>query len=505
MIDDTYESLSQSVVATNVFCNNIVELISTGNYWAQGRTYDVLMHTWYVGLLMQFYLVFPVLFLLARLDKNTSHQTLTVLMAVLATISFFIYLGDNNDARKFYLLPARFFEFSVGGIVALRYNSLQHSPFGKWFVHGCYAFLILLLAVNTELVTPAIKLLAVIAVTCVLLCSQDILENKITGNSFLAKIGVASYSIFVWHQIALAFYRQLYGSQFSVISFLLLMIVVAIVSWMSYLVLEKKVGRVLKTKKGKLVVLKSTLAVFVVVNGFSLYVYMNAGVMRDIPELGVEKKHPHRGMWAEYNDRIFNNQKPFETDKLHWLVIGNSYGRDFANIIYEAGLSDQVEVSYCNHGNYQQVENEERFRDADKIFIASKGYTEEFVHSIEILAMAFGHTLEDVVVVGEKYFGETMTQVYARRFRCDYKDTGIKLKQEIIDKNTLARSLYGNRFIDLLSMSERQDGLVRAFTDDGMFISSDCSHLTRTGAQYFAKRIDWDTYLNFTSSRTSQH
>ncbi len=252
----------------------------------------------------------------------------------------------------------------------------------------------------------------------------------------------------------------------------------------------------LKQRKGKVFVWGATVIVFVILNAFSLYVYKNAGVVRDIPELEVSKTSPQRGMWAEYNDRIFVDDKPFVTDKKHWLIIGNSFARDFANMVYESAYADKIEVSYIEQPNYMDVRNEKRFSNADKIFVASKDYSDELIHNIELLAMAFGHNLEDVIVVGEKYFGETMTQVYARRFYDDYYQTELPANLELNIKNNQSRELYGDRFINLMSMTEQGKGKIRVFTDNGMFISSDCVHLTRAGAEYFAQRIEWIKYFN---------
>ena len=62
MLPDDYENLGESVVATNLFANNILSAITTGDYWNIANEYKPLMHTWYVGLLMQFCLVYPLLF-----------------------------------------------------------------------------------------------------------------------------------------------------------------------------------------------------------------------------------------------------------------------------------------------------------------------------------------------------------------------------------------------------------------------------------------------------------
>lgn len=210
MLPDDYENLGQSVIASNVFGNNILAAITTKNYWDVSNDYKPFMHTWYVGLVMQFYVIYPILFYLAGLDKKTPQKTLLTLISSLAIVSLLIYFGTDNVAQRFYYLPARFFEFAVGGILALIYKPTENNkPFNAIFVYICYALLLILLIVNKELIPDNIKLVLVVALSCVLICSKDVLENKVFGNNILANIGVASYSIFVWHQVILAFYRYM--------------------------------------------------------------------------------------------------------------------------------------------------------------------------------------------------------------------------------------------------------------------------------------------------------
>lgn len=456
------------------------------------------MHTWYVGLVMQFYILLPLLYLLAITDKNNPQKTFLTFVAIFGVISLLIFIGDNDTARKFYLLPARFFEFAAGSIVALTYKPQQGKCLNRYLVYGCYILLLALFAVNTEIIQPNVKLLSVVVLSCVMLCSEDVLENKVTGNTAFSKVGAASYSIFIWHQVVLAFYRSFYGSHLRITDYAICLGIVIIVSWASYQLIEQRTGKLLKTSSGTRRLYIVYGGMFIALITFSTVVYKNAGVVRDIPELEVIKANPERGKWAVYNDRIFDLDKPFTTNKRHWFVIGNSFGRDFVNIIAESEVADSVEVSYCdaNGNKYLQTKYDERFANADRIFISSKSFTEEMVREIEIRAKAFGHSEGDVIVVGEKNFGETMTQVYVRRFRDDYFQTKIKINEDLIKRNEIHKYLYGNRFVDLLSLLSDHNGKVRAFTDDGMFISSDCIHLTRAGALFFAKSIDWKKLNN---------
>lgn len=64
MMPDDFENTAQSIVATNFFGNNVLQSITTKNYWDVVNEYKPLMHTWYVGLIMQFYIIVPMLLLL---------------------------------------------------------------------------------------------------------------------------------------------------------------------------------------------------------------------------------------------------------------------------------------------------------------------------------------------------------------------------------------------------------------------------------------------------------
>ena len=64
MLPDDLENLAQSVASTNLFSNNILQAITTKNYWDVVNEYKPLMHTWSLGIEEQYYLFYPLLFLL---------------------------------------------------------------------------------------------------------------------------------------------------------------------------------------------------------------------------------------------------------------------------------------------------------------------------------------------------------------------------------------------------------------------------------------------------------
>lgn len=495
MLPDDYENLSESVIATSIFGNNILAAITTKDYWDVVNDYKPFMHTWYVGVVMQFYLVYPLLFYVSRRCKNTQ-KTLLTLISSLAVISLLVYFGSTNDASRFYYLPSRFFEFAVGGILALTYKPSDERTFNAVYTFICYALLIALVAINNSIIPDSVRLVLVVALTCVLILSSSTLSNKITSNEYVAIIGAASYSIYVWHQVILAFYRYTIANHFTVYTYALYLVVVALFSWLSYKLIEQGLTKLLQSQTSKRIVNISIISVFLILNLFAGYIYLNAGVVRDIPELYVSIENRHRNMHAEYCDKARQYDRPFtSTDKLHWFVVGNSFGRDFVNVVLESNIADKVEISYTE--NYNNPNNNIRFSEADRVFIATLGLSEELVSNIEVLCLANGLPLDRIVIVGEKNFGESNGQVYAKRNRPDYFEQYVEVedRDKYIEKNKFYAQLYGKRYLDLMTMVCNSEGKVRVFTPDHHFISADTRHLSRGGAIFFGEMIDWGYYM----------
>lgn len=65
-LPDDYENLSESIIASTAFSNNILAAITTKDYWNSVNDYKPLMHMWYLGILMEFYLIFPVIAIILK-------------------------------------------------------------------------------------------------------------------------------------------------------------------------------------------------------------------------------------------------------------------------------------------------------------------------------------------------------------------------------------------------------------------------------------------------------
>ena len=87
-----YKLDCEAVVGTNFFVNNVVQCLTAGNYWDSANEYKPLMHTWYIGILVQFYLIFPLIFIIAKKFSRQWKAASFYIMVVLSLLSILLYV-----------------------------------------------------------------------------------------------------------------------------------------------------------------------------------------------------------------------------------------------------------------------------------------------------------------------------------------------------------------------------------------------------------------------------
>ena len=372
MLPFDYRFLSEEVVASSIFANNILQSITTQNYWA-AIYHKVMMHTWFLGVLFQFYIIFPLLMIVFRKWMKSTLVILTVL-------SLLLYLSPiDTIADKYYLLHYRFFELTIGGLIALKsYRSSSilgyASLLGIILMIFYGAFTIgertmpynLVGGTNTirESFLPRelILILTVLFTTLFIwVDGQKTHISSVAQNSkVLAPLGRMSLSIFLWHQPLLAFYRYFYADEISFSILLGIIVVTLSLSFFTYHIIEKKI-------QPNIISRCCLLLSFIAINAFSLWIYSIGGAVRDVPELGICKGYADPKVFERYTDRIYEYDKEFSSDstKKKILVVGNSFARDFANILLESSIADSIQLSYHNGFGDCPIS---RIRQCDRIY-----------------------------------------------------------------------------------------------------------------------------------------
>ena len=471
MLPDDLENLSQSIVATNFFSNNILQVLTTKNYWDVVNEFKPLMHTWSLAVEEQYYMLYPLIFLIFVKDRI---KWILPLLIVLTIVSLILYLSPVKDYYKFYLLPFRFFELSIGGIIAIIMNKklIRHN-----YSTLLLGLLVFMLYSDLSFLSANVLLMATTIVTAVLLISANthsMITSKLLENRVMIGIGKISFSLYMWHQVVLAYSRYFVIKELTPSNLILLIVLIFTLSLISYYFVEQ-VFRNKKIVKTPLLLWSTGIAT-IMTTAASFYIYVNAGVLKDIPELNIKKSEVIRNMHAQYNAKIYEMDKSFSTqNKIKVLVIGNSFARDWVNILLESKFKDTIEISYIyDIKTHKELRN--RVAQANFIFVseASKSIIEEY-------------SLDDVKTwcVGTKNFGISNGLPYNYQGENYYKQR-THMEDGFIEKNNLLEKEWGDKYINLIGMIIDKNDAVPVFTKNHKFISQDCRHLTKPGATFFA-------------------
>ena len=487
MLPHDFRFLSEEAVAASVFMNNILQTITTQNYWA-AIYQKVLMHTWFLGVLFQFYLVFPLLMLLMKRQMKVTLMVLTVLSIVL------YLLPIDSIGNKYYMLSYRFFEIAIGGLVAIKPMKVS-APIK--YISLCGLFLMIFFGAFTigerampynlvggtntirESFFPREMMVLLTVLFAVLSCFHDQSENRWTiisrQSKLIAPLGRMSLSVFLWHQPLFAFYRYFFADELSPTILCCLIGIALLLSFSTYSLFEK---RITINKMSRIYLIFS----FIIVNVFALWIYQKGGIVRDIPELDIQEGVTDPKIFEQYTDRIYQYDHEFsqEYPVRKVLVIGNSFARDFANILLESPIKDSIQLSY--HYGIEDCPLS-RVRECDRIYFFG------WKHDVPEAVWKNLKQGAEVWGIGSKNHGTSNGIFYKYRHRSDYYSQRTTFRKEFHIVNRLFKEEWQGNYVDLLSLAIDSKGLVPVFTSDHKFITYDGRHLTPFGAHYYADKL----------------
>jgi peptidoglycan/LPS O-acetylase OafA/YrhL len=204
------------IVAGAAFVTNFT-LLHTTNYFTQTGTTQPLLHLWSLAIEEQFYIVWPLfLYGLFRLKLVSLPFVL-----VIATLSFGsnVYTMQSNPEIAFYSPQSRAWELMLGAALAC----VEEGGGVLWprTAEACSAIGLALIAVglfalNRNSTFPGwAALLPALGAVLVISAGPDALLNRyVLGNRPAVAVGLASYSLYLWHWPTLLLFEK-YAAPFA--------------------------------------------------------------------------------------------------------------------------------------------------------------------------------------------------------------------------------------------------------------------------------------------------
>jgi peptidoglycan/LPS O-acetylase OafA/YrhL len=247
------EAIAQLAMAANVFSWYTID------YFSPAAELRPLMHTWSLAVEEQFYILHPLV--LAAAFRLGRRRCITVLsLLAMASLAASILLLERRPMTVFYLLPCRAWEMLLGAIVAIAAggprdaSTQQHvgaapgtigaHPAGpRWIgdvvgAIGLALVLIPCLAYDTRTPFPGLAALPPCLGTAALIVAGGAWPacgvSRLLALAPLRAVGLASYSLYLWHWPALAFLRYCLGTPLPaawIVVALVLTAVLGVLSW----------------------------------------------------------------------------------------------------------------------------------------------------------------------------------------------------------------------------------------------------------------------------------
>ncbi|UVW28316.1 acyltransferase family protein [Massilia sp. H6] len=286
LFPDEYQQLGKHVLGGAGFAANFF-------YWAQIGYFDTaadtkpLLHLWSLGIEEQFYILWPVIMLVAWKRR----MNLLLVAGVLALASFVVNIGGvaNHASATFYSPASRAWELLLGaGLACLHARGTGAGPLsGRALAlarHLSPNLLswsgVLLLALGLALITRErqfpgwLALLPVLAAVLLISAGPQAWFNRVVlSNRVLVWVGLISYPLYLWHWPLLSF-AQIIESREPAPAIRAVAVALAIVlAWLTYQVVERPLR--FGAARGKVAAL---CALMLATAGAGAYIYFNEGL-----------------------------------------------------------------------------------------------------------------------------------------------------------------------------------------------------------------------------------
>lgn len=255
---DIFDDSIKSVIPVALNFENIRRILAGDDYFNQLGNFNIFLHMWYVSIYMQFIAIFT---LIDRLiTRNNRNKTRLILYSIITIISFslLIYFAKSpkNITRIYYGIDTRISAFSLGIILFLLGSYLKDKINLDRNTHkiinmglGVLTILPFFFIDGSKISSYKVFFIAYTILVGLLILSlynyedmylKDIKSHNIPTD-ILLYIGDRSYFLYIWQYIVQIFFVYfIVGKINSFVSFLLEIIVLVMLSELTYKIFKRK-------------------------------------------------------------------------------------------------------------------------------------------------------------------------------------------------------------------------------------------------------------------------
>lgn len=257
-----YKGVGREVLTQAFFASNVYFWLSSGYFTAPAET-KPLLHTWSLSVEEQFYLIMPLLLVpLTRYAKRGALSIVFVLL--LASLYLSIWSTHRHPDAAFFLIYSRAWELLMGSMLALLTvaNRSNRAMLPRWIYElssagGVVAILCATTLYDSTTPFPGVAALVPCLGTAAAIWSNGTAATyagRLLAHRSMVRLGLISYSLYLWHWPLLAFARYLSPYKLSGGATALVIIASVPIAWASYRYVELPVRKSSRLKHTNVVI-----------------------------------------------------------------------------------------------------------------------------------------------------------------------------------------------------------------------------------------------------------
>ena len=373
LLPNSFVDFSKSILYSLGFSSNFYFHYSGQVYEAQDSLLKPFLHTWSLSVEEQFYIIFPVLLLVAY---KYFKKRLGIILIAGCILSLLIaeWGSRNHPSFNFYILPTRGWELLAGSILAYFEIQFGHRSKNKILnlILPSIGLLLIghsILFFNDQMFHPSFYTLSpIIGVSLIIWYSnKDELITKILSSKLFVGIGLISYSLYLWHYPIFAFARISEDFSGDIFKKLLLVVVAIVLSIISYFLVEKKARN--KIYDFKFIISGILVSVTLLVLFSSFMIYKDGRLNKINALLEGQLSSPLFKSKCKYSttsvnfvkDSFFKNDFDYcnSKHKKFILILGDSHSIDLFNLVAKI-TNDKEYIIGLNKGGCRPPGNKSK-------------------------------------------------------------------------------------------------------------------------------------------------
>lgn len=365
---------------------NWYQLAQNYDYFAQSVIPQPLKHFWSLAVEIQFYLLFPCVFLIIyRTSKGKRGQisrNLAIISLISSLLMFIIYKQTGNVSRVYYGTDTRLFGLIIGGIFGLNYDKLRKviDKETKKLVTMLSVTMTIMLVIIFKLSSEEMRFLYYggfylfawfIGMYIIVISSSKNSLHMVFANKLSKYIASRSYAMYLWHYPLTIFLINGFSNKHYIIVFL----IVILISEYSYRVIEYPILK--GEKRGMLSLTQYViLGILICILPFKIYSPLDANGMvaskngettaSVLNKYQKTLENPLEQIEQIHNDFLHRKKSQTKIDNYQVIMVGDSIMDDvkeeaadvFPKLILDARVGLQFHEEAKLIGKYAKYNNE---------------------------------------------------------------------------------------------------------------------------------------------------